>query len=168
MEDIPMDLAMKAFELCGTYSGSTVRDRRFPYTFDHIKGGLVCLKRRLPSKCQICNKVHDSENPFLVVAGEGKEKKVYFYCRRAPLKSRLYIGPIEDLDPLPPPTSPMTIARDNWTQNVVEKLASLANTGPSIPTVPMPATKQEDNPKHTKKILEKSNEMKWLIDKSGK
>ena len=169
MENIPMDLAKKALEMCAAYGGGTIHDRRFPYTLDNIKGGIVCLKRTQASMCRICSRVHEHENPYLVVAGEGTAKSVYFYCRRAPLNKKLYLGKLEDLEALPPPQSAVAVARDHWlTQNVSEKLLAIANAEPEKPTIMLPVHKRVDDPKHTDKIMKSSlSNMSWLTPKKN-
>lgn len=166
MENIPLDLANKALEMCAARGGVTMHDRRFPYILEGIegiKGGIVCLKRRLPSKCQICSRVHEHENPFLIVVGEGTTKSVYFCCRRAPMNKKLFIGKLEDLEALPPPQSAVAVARDNWlTQNITEKLMALANVEPERPTIVLPVHKQVDDPNHSKTIVNSSmSNMPW-------
>lgn len=45
-----------------------------------IRGNMIICDRVHPSYCQKCNRIHEKENPFLVV--DESKRKVYFYCRR--------------------------------------------------------------------------------------
>jgi len=85
--------ARKALEMyASVISGGKVQitDPIFPYRLVQIQGGLLLLRRRRPSKCPICNRTHEKENPFLFVVGA--EKAVYFHCRRAAPSQKMYIG----------------------------------------------------------------------------
>jgi len=50
-----------------------------PFTVNDVNGHIIMLKRNSPSKCPICQKVHENENPYMVIAGG----KVYWDCRRS-------------------------------------------------------------------------------------
>lgn len=55
------------------------------------EGAMVIILQRLrPSECQICKRVHEHENPFLIVNGDGN---IYFDCRRRTGEKKMkYIG----------------------------------------------------------------------------
>lgn len=50
-----------------------------------IKGRLVSLKRNKASWCDICNRDHEAENPFLIF----NEASVNFFCRRIDHRSKI-------------------------------------------------------------------------------
>jgi len=50
----------------------------FPFIVRDVKGSIISLKRLKPSFCKICERVHEHENPYLLVIDDN----VYFYCRR--------------------------------------------------------------------------------------
>jgi hypothetical protein len=56
------------------------------YEVDKREGNLICLRRKCPGMCTICNRVHEHENAYLVVRSDGG---VYFYCRRNNNKNKL-------------------------------------------------------------------------------
>lgn len=85
-EDVSPELAIRALQLYASRGDMNIRDRRFPYKISSIEGGLVILKRTRASRCPICERVHTSENPYLLVVNE----EVYFYCRRS--NDNLYVG----------------------------------------------------------------------------
>ena len=90
-EEIDMSIARKAVEMFANFGGMSSNSARFPYKLMGINGSLVLLKRLKPSKCIICSpKVHQNENPFLIVIGE--EQSVYFHCRRAPPDKKYHLG----------------------------------------------------------------------------
>lgn len=75
-------------------------DIEFPYELDKINGSLIELKRLLPSKCKICNKIHENQHPYLVVNIKGD---TFFYCRRSDDNQRLHLGviPIQNVINVP-------------------------------------------------------------------
>jgi hypothetical protein len=50
----------------------------FPFVLREVKGKIIVLKRISPSFCNICRRVHQHENPFVLVRNDS----VVFYCRR--------------------------------------------------------------------------------------
>ena len=50
-----------------------------PFTIKNIEGHLIMLKRNAKSYCQICNRDHQNENPYMFIIGG----KVYWDCRRS-------------------------------------------------------------------------------------
>jgi len=89
-EDLEYDLAMEAINLLAYTVGTTPDNDNFPFTFDKIEGPFVILKRRKASKCRLCCRVHQKQNPYLLIVPE--TKNVFFHCRRAPPNKNLYIG----------------------------------------------------------------------------
>jgi ankyrin repeat protein len=49
------------------------------YKITKIKDGLVILQRTRPSMCELCKRIHTSENPFLRINNTGW---IIYYCRR--------------------------------------------------------------------------------------
>ena len=43
---------------------------------------MITLKKNRPYKCFLCNRVHESENPYVIIKDTGVEKSVEFICRR--------------------------------------------------------------------------------------
>ncbi len=79
-----------ALEMVAKLAGVNISNPSFPYQFMKMEGGLVVLKRIHPSTCRICDRVHENENPYLIITG--KDKNVYFDCRRNEENRRLFIG----------------------------------------------------------------------------
>lgn len=50
-----------------------------PFTIKNIQGHLIMLKRNAKSYCPICNREHQTENPYMFILGG----KVYWDCRRS-------------------------------------------------------------------------------------
>nr|QBK92944.1 MAG: DNA primase [Pithovirus LCPAC403] len=61
-----------------------------PFKIEKIMGNLILLKRLLPSYCDICLRIHESENPYLII----KNGSIYFDCRRSD-GERKFIGDID-------------------------------------------------------------------------
>ncbi len=62
-------------------------DEIFKYT--ETRDNIVILRRSKPSKCIICNRIHTSENPYLMITKDG----VYFNCRRS--KNNIFLGSLD-------------------------------------------------------------------------
>lgn len=48
------------------------------FTVSNVKDNIICLRRKRPSYCVVCERVHEHENPYLVIIDE----RVLFCCRR--------------------------------------------------------------------------------------
>lgn len=84
-----------ALALCYKFAGLEFGDNRFPYSYlktveSGVQSALILLKRHRPSKCSICNRIHENENPYLIIAGENRD--VYLDCRRNPDNKKLHVG----------------------------------------------------------------------------
>ena len=96
--DLNPELARSALRTVRDYG--KVTSVEFPYQLTVIKGNLLILKRLRPSRCPVCCRVHEHENPFLTVgANNNGLRSVYFHCRRAEIGTRLLVGSIVDTDP---------------------------------------------------------------------
>jgi len=113
-EEITSQLALEAIKLCASIAGITINDHTFPYKLADIKGNIVVLKRIRPSKCRICNRIHENENPYLSISGP--EKCVYFYCRRSPDGQKLFLGKLQ-------PKLPTVIS--TWIQETINSAEML-------------------------------------------
>jgi hypothetical protein len=151
-EDVSMDLARRALQMCADKAGISIFDRKFPYQIRSINGGIISLKRVKASRCQICNKVHEHENPYIFIIESNGTRNVYFDCRRKPGK-KLWIGSIDDPTATAPsaePASPSPIMQTgiNWCANVPQRLALIAATpDPSAKPVLPPLSEQHEDPK---------------------
>ena len=99
-QQLTSEEGLAALDLVAQKVGVSTTDHRFPYRLIRVEGNLVILKRVKRSHCRICDRVHENENPFLVVVGQ--EKRVYFYCRRNDEGARLYVGSLVGKDSLVP------------------------------------------------------------------
>jgi hypothetical protein len=136
-EDVNPNDANEAINLIGLAGNISIHDPRFPYKFMGINGPIVMLKRTKPSRCKICCRVHEHENPYLLVIGE--EKSVYFHCRRSPENKKLFLGKLnpspetskEKNGPPSPEEEKVNHMKIKWTKNVIEKVQKLARSGNS-------------------------------------
>ena len=55
------------------------------FAFVNVTDNIIILKRNKPSYCELCNRIHESQNPFLSV----RDGKIYWYCRRSDGKGLL-------------------------------------------------------------------------------
>lgn len=99
---ISKDLAWEAIQLLAHKAGVTPDHPKFPYRFSDIEGSLILLKRERPSRCRVCNRVHEHENPYLLYQPETGD--VYFDCRRSVGGKKMYVGCLgakdDDCEPL--------------------------------------------------------------------
>jgi len=87
----------KSYEDLGDLPPETIKEaevlitkRDFPFVIRDVKGSIISLRRLRPSFCEICKRVHEHENPYLLVV----EDNVYFCCRRNTEK-KLLLGKAE-------------------------------------------------------------------------
>lgn len=80
------------YEDLGDLSPETVKEaekfignKDFPFIVRDIKGSVISLRRLRPSFCDICDRIHENENPYMLVV----ENNVYFCCRRNKNKKKL-------------------------------------------------------------------------------
>jgi hypothetical protein len=78
-------IAHRALELVAIAAGMPLEHPAFPYdlskwTEPEGDSCVIMLKRRMPSLCRICLRIHENENPYLTISGENRN--VYFDCRR--------------------------------------------------------------------------------------
>lgn len=57
------------------------------FTFDTIQNGEIRFKRKCASYCQLCQRIHDKQNPYIVVSNDN----MYWHCRQFEGKG-MYIG----------------------------------------------------------------------------
>jgi hypothetical protein len=70
----------EAIELYSKKEGyKSLNDKEFPFKFQQCISIFIILKRLAPSMCKICNRIHESENPYLFI----KKNNVFFNCRRS-------------------------------------------------------------------------------------
>jgi hypothetical protein len=90
VDDLNSELAKRAMIVLAKSAGLTIYDPIFPYKLRKINGNLLDLKRTRPSRCKICDRVHEHIDPFLIVKDENM---VYYGCRRANNKT-IHVGNI--------------------------------------------------------------------------
>lgn len=82
-EDIPEGDAHDAIDMT-----KKVLKENYKYEFESISGSIIVLRRKSPSFCIICQRIHDSQHPFLFIL----DKKIYYNCRRHSDNKNYYIG----------------------------------------------------------------------------
>jgi hypothetical protein len=87
-DTIDDQLAIDVFTFYAKSRGVDIGDARLPYSLTGASGNVVVLKRTKPSNCPICIRIHENENPFLVVSGP--TNNVSFHCRRT--QASLQVG----------------------------------------------------------------------------
>lgn len=71
-----------------------------PYSLHEVAEGQLRMTRLKPSFCQVCQRIHDAENPYIKVTEKDNVLSIVFHCRRGPGKliGKLNgIVPIEDM-----------------------------------------------------------------------
>jgi hypothetical protein len=94
-EPLSSENIKEALTLCYKVAGLEYGDSRFPYSYmrtveDNGESSIILLKRRFASMCRICNRPHENENPFLIIAGI--EREIYLDCRRNEKGKKFYVG----------------------------------------------------------------------------
>jgi len=91
--DISKEMTKEALDLLATYLKTSVDSSYFPFVFDKVDGSFVLMKRRKPSPCKLCRRVHHNENPYLIIAAN---YTVFYHCRRAPPNKKLCVGVLKE------------------------------------------------------------------------
>jgi hypothetical protein len=81
-KDIDEDTIEYSMSLLSKHIGLNIDDKLFPFEIREVKNSLIILYRKRPSYCKICNRVHDSENPYITIG----IYKIYYCCRRSDTK----------------------------------------------------------------------------------
>lgn len=97
-EDLTEAEISLALQVCAKYGKfSSAEDKDFPYEFRDSVGRVINLRRKRATKCPMCLRVHEHENPFLLVSKNDPSAlklDVYFSCRRCETMNLLKIGSI--------------------------------------------------------------------------
>ena len=130
----------KAVAKLAEYAGVTEWDPRFPYRLGDVQAPWISLKRIKPSMCKMCDRVHQKEHPFLYIVGRNKD--IFFYCRRNDKNKKLYIGQLSPSNKPP--------------KNIVDV------TNKTISDLPLPSPKKSPPP--PKKSLPFIQEQPSFVD----
>lgn len=100
-EPLTSENIKEALTLCYKVAGLEYGDPRFPYSYmrtieDNGESSIILLKRHFASQCRICNRLHEHENPFLIITG--LEREIYLDCRRNEKGKKFYVGKLGPTD----------------------------------------------------------------------
>lgn len=146
--------ADEAIDLLAKAGNIQVDDERFPYKFNGISGPIVMLKRIKASVCKICHRLHENENPYLLVVGD--ERHVYFNCRRNPEK-KLYLGKLSESKDNDADAPKNISALDettisigtSWAKDVISRMKKLEHLSQTDVSLSKVAGKTKAKPKMT-------------------
>lgn len=177
-ENLSRDIAMKALKLLAETAGLSINDKRFPYRFIGVSGGIISLLRVHPSRCRICNRIHENENPYLFIIGA--EYTVFFNCRRnrknflvgklGPSQDNEEVDEDEDKDESntslskKSPTNDITPPNISVSGNTIEVVSTLASSKSSglKSVAPRDRTNKDISDEHLARILKKMEDaMPW-------
>jgi hypothetical protein len=89
------DMAKQAIELLAEKMGTQVGASDFPFALKKISsGGIIVLKRLFSSHCQICDREHEAENPFMYIIKD----MVFFNCRRNMENRSIKVGEFVNIE----------------------------------------------------------------------
>lgn len=60
-----------------------------PFSYESYSAPFIILRRNASSYCSVCNKIHDSQNPYMFIT---VSSEVIFDCRRHPDEKKLSLG----------------------------------------------------------------------------
>ena len=87
-DDLVSEEVKLIIDIYKEYYALNMPNEPYPYKFKDVKGQLICLSRMIPSYCEICNRIHENENPYLYLIGN----TVYWNCRRCKETDSIIIG----------------------------------------------------------------------------
>lgn len=153
-DDIDQSDALDALNKLAKLAGTSVTSSLFPYRFNGVNGQIILLKRIKASRCRICRRIHENENPYLLI--KGPEKNIYFHCRRSPNNSGLFIGKLDPKHEEKTHTKIDDTKKLNkiWNASILEKLANVAQSSKHIKPVKKPVDNCQLKPEHEKLILD--------------
>lgn len=76
----------KILELC------KIKLKPFPYKYTEILNNLIMLERINPSYCNICKRIHENQNPYLIIYNN---IDIFMNCRRN--DKNYYIGSLDEI-----------------------------------------------------------------------
>jgi hypothetical protein len=129
------DEIKEVMNLCYQKAGLTYGDPSFPYVYKEIiedngESSILLLKRRMASNCRACNRVHEHENPYLIVVGQDRD--IYLDCRRNDFGKKTYVGRLglrpgtERIEPSGNDTISQRFSIENYIEsNVIEENFSI-------------------------------------------
>jgi hypothetical protein len=104
--------------------------------YRNLSGPYICLRRIRPAFCQLCQRIHEKDHPYLrVIRGQ-----VYWYCRRGP---RLLLGEVDTV------TNPGAITMDLGIGGQIT-----VGTSPVAPPPVVPYRPAESSPRGTGSVIE--------------
>ena len=109
IEDIPEESARNALNVLAKSANITVLDPIFPYRLRKINGNLLDLKRIRPSRCIICERIHDNIDPFIIIKNSNE---VHYGCRRANNATKLVGTILSPINPLQDTVTDVTDVTD--------------------------------------------------------
>lgn len=72
----------------------SIEGSQHDFKFLSVEGNIINLKRLRPSDCPLCDRVHEHENPYILIA----YGHVYWYCRRSGNGVKLSLGYVKILE----------------------------------------------------------------------
>lgn len=95
LNNIDSDIAIAGLHILADRMGINISSSKFPYKFKKIvAGGIIILERKMSSYCDVCDRIHDKENPYMYIING----VVYFDCRRNQYNKRTKIGQVYKSD----------------------------------------------------------------------
>jgi len=69
-------------EISSTFMSKVVEIITPNFSIRNVEGSLIILDRINPSFCEPCNKMHDGDNPYIIIAKNGDFTEFRMFCRR--------------------------------------------------------------------------------------
>jgi len=130
-EDLKKSDIHKVLDLLALNMGLTRNHYRFPFEFKEAEGRMILLKRKLASFCPICQRIHEHENPFVILGVDGE---VWFNCRRC--ENSKNMGKIEStVTTVEEVTLPVTKAKEEKVEKSVKTYKSLLEKVKNTPVI---------------------------------
>lgn len=64
-----------------------LHDKNYPFEVRELEGNCIALQRLAPSYCEVCERIHEHENPYIIVQGN----EIYLNCRRSSVRQLLTV-----------------------------------------------------------------------------
>jgi len=109
--DVSDSVVGKAMEMAKMVLG-----KDYTFEFESTTGSIILLRRLSPSKCIICDRIHESQHPYLYILHD----RVYLNCRRHPQNKSHLIGHLL--------TTEITKKEEEISSKIIEKKTDTGKT----------------------------------------
>lgn len=100
---------------------------RKAFSVENVNWPFISLKRHRSTHCDICNRSHENENPYIFVTENTGKRCVYFNCRRDNDNRSSFLGYLENEDDIVVETIIEDSDKNDYSDNVDNYIEEIVN-----------------------------------------